>query len=198
METKDKIEFEISGNDFKNLKKFRKQHEDCLCCFDGGQFTYSFVPTGLGLLATVECACGQTLSLGDYMDYDSDEYDENKNRVLTPEDKVNEKFEAAAIIIMQLKNPRIYRLEYHSEQNFDAIYTVAKAGALWADERIGRCILDIWTLSKQGKVTKNYDGLDESAKIEKFYKYFEEHIRKEIAKYDCVNITILRYLGLSD
>lgn len=198
METKDKIEFGISGNDFKNLKKFRKQHEDCLYGFTGGKFEYSFTPTGLGMIVSVKCTCGQTLSLGDYMDYEFGEYDEKKNRVLTPGDKENRKFEDAAVRIIQLKNPKIYRLTYRSEQNFDAIYTAAKAGALWADERIGRCILDIWTSSKQWKITKNYEGLDESAKIEKFYNYFEEHLREEIAKYDCVNITLLRYLGLSD
>ncbi len=105
METKDKIEFEISGNDFKNLKKFRKQHEDCLYGFTDGKFEYSFTPTGLGMIVSVKCTCGQTLSLGDYMDYESGEYNEKKNRVLTPEDKENEKFEAAAIIIISLKIP---------------------------------------------------------------------------------------------
>lgn len=29
METKDKIAFEIEGNDLKNVKKFRKQHKNC-------------------------------------------------------------------------------------------------------------------------------------------------------------------------
>ena len=30
METKDKIEFEISGEQLKNVKKFRKQHKNCV------------------------------------------------------------------------------------------------------------------------------------------------------------------------
>ena len=58
METKDKITFEIEGNDLKNVKKFRKQHKNCFQGMTSEQFEYSFTPTGLGLAASVKCSCG--------------------------------------------------------------------------------------------------------------------------------------------
>ena len=40
METKDKITFEIEGNDLKSVKKFRKQHKNCFQGVTGEQFEY--------------------------------------------------------------------------------------------------------------------------------------------------------------
>lgn len=88
MAQKDGITFEIKGNDLKNVNKFCKQHKNCFHGAAGEQFVYSFLPTGLGLLTTVKCSCGQTLEIGDFMDYDSGGYDEEKCRVLTEEDHV--------------------------------------------------------------------------------------------------------------
>ena len=38
METKGKILFEITGNDLRNVKKFRKQHKNCFQGVTGEQF----------------------------------------------------------------------------------------------------------------------------------------------------------------
>ena len=36
------------------------------CGAIGGRFTYNFTPTGLGLITTMECACGEKLELTDF------------------------------------------------------------------------------------------------------------------------------------
>lgn len=37
----------------------------------------------------------------------------------------------------------------------------------------------------------NYKNLNEEEKIAAFYKYFEEHVREELSKYDCRNKDLL-------
>ena len=48
METKDKIEFEISGEQLENVKKFRKQHRNCVMGTVADRFEYTFIPTSMG------------------------------------------------------------------------------------------------------------------------------------------------------
>lgn len=192
METKDKITFEIDGNDLKNVKKFRKQHKNCFQGMTGEQFEYCFTPTGMGLAASVKCSCGQTLTIGSFMDYDSGEYDEYENRVLTEEDHKNQKFEDAVLRILQMKSPRLFRIGFGKDQNFDMIYAISAYGiAAVGDERIRKCILWLCDCGKNGKEIKNYEGLNEEEKIAAFYKYFEDHVREELRKYDCRNKGLL-------
>ena len=192
METKDKITFEIEGNDLKNVKKFRKQHKNCFQGTTGEQFEYSFTPTGLGLAASVRCSCGQSLTIGSFMDYDSGEYDEFENRVLTEEDHKNKRFEDAVLRILQMKSPRLFRIGFQKDQSFDMIYAISAYGiASVGDERIGRCILWLCDRGKNGKEIWNYEGLNEEEKIAAFYKYFEDHVRDELNKYDCRNKGLL-------
>ncbi len=179
METKDKISFEITGNDLKNVKKFRKQHKDCFKGMAGECFEYSFIPTGLGLMASVKCSCGQTLTLGSFLDYESGEYDENKNGVLSEQDCRNKKFEDAVQRILQLKNPKLFRIGFRAEQNFEAIYNYSVGVAAFADERISKCILWKIDRGKHGELIENYKGMNDKEKINAFYDYFEEHVRVE-------------------
>lgn len=188
METKDKITFEIEGNDLKNVKKFRKQHKNCFKGMTGEQFEYSFTPTGMGLAASVKCSCGQTLTIGSFMDFDSGEYYEYENRVLTEEDRKNKRFENAVLRILQMKSSCLFRIGFQKEQNFDMIYAISAYGiASVGDERIGRCILWLYDCGKHGEQINNYKDLNEEEKIAAFYKYFEEHVREELNKYDCRN-----------
>ena len=197
METKDKITFEIEGNDLKNVKKFRKQHKNCFQGMTGEQFEYSFTPTGMGLAASVKCSCGQSLTIGSFMDYDSGEYDEYDNRVLTEEDHKNKKFEDAVLHILQLKSPRLFRIGFGKDQSFDMIYAISAYGiASVGDERIRRCILWLCDHEKNGKEIRNYEGLNEEEKIAAFYKYFEDHVRDELNKYDCRNKGLLDALEI--
>ncbi len=197
MEAKDKIVFEITGNDFENVKKFRNQHKDCFQGMAGEQFEYSYIPTGLGTAISVKCSCGQVIKLGDFLDYDSGEYNEDQNRVSTEEDKKNEKFEEAALRILQMKNPRLCRMAFGKDQDFDLIYMISTYGiASLADERIGKCILWMNRRDTNGKRIENYKNLDEKEKIEAFFKFFEEHVREELLKYDCKNKKLLEILEL--
>lgn len=195
MAQKDGITFEIKGNDLKNVNKFCKQHKNCFHGAAGEQFVYSFLPTGLGLLTTVKCSCGQTLEIGDFMDYDSGGYDEEKCRVLTEEDHKNEAFEEAALQILQMKSPRLFRIGYQKEQSFDLIYAIAALGiASVADKRISKCILWQNERSVYGEKIDHYQGLDEAGKISVFFQYFEDHVRGELRKYDCKNKNLLNAL----
>ena len=179
MDSNDNISFEINGNDYINLKKFQKQHTDCCSGMAGEQFEYTFIPSGLGLAISVKCSCGQTLTLGDFMDYDSGEYSEKDHRVLTDNDRQNKNFEEAVKLILQMKNPRIYKMAFGEEQSFDMIYAISVYGiASIADERISRCILRKYTI-KDGKNIDNYEGLNEKEKIEKFFNHFEKCINVE-------------------
>ena len=60
--------FEITGNDYKLLKKFEKQHKDCMMGSAGDKFTYSFIPSGLGIAIMVSCSCGRELHIGSFME----------------------------------------------------------------------------------------------------------------------------------
>lgn len=187
METKDIIEFEITGNDLKNVKKFRKQHKNCPKGMACEQFEYSFIPTGLGLVISVKCSCGQKLILGNFMDYESGEYDKYKNRVLTEEDHKKEKFEEAALLILQWKDPKIFRLGFLTDQSFELIYAFAVGVSWYVDERIKKCILWKREPDVYREDTDNYRDLDDAGKIEKFYMYFEEGIKAELKKTGCSN-----------
>ena len=198
MEKKDSIVFEIDGKDFKNVKKFWKQHKKCTSGTAGDQFEYSFVPTSLGLAGSVKCSCGQTLSVGDFLDSEPEEYDEDKFRVLTDEDRVNEKFEEAALVILSMKNPRIFRISFLRDQDFETIYAVSVGVASVSDERIARCLLYKRERGRMGELISNYEGMDDQEKIKEFFDNFESGIKKEIAKYNCRNERLLKSLSGSD
>ena len=192
---KGKIAFEISENDYKHVKRFQKQHEKCFGGITGEQFEYSFIPNGLGTAILVKCSCGQILRLGDSLDYDSREYDEYENRVLTEDDHKNKRFEMAVSNILGIKSPVLFRIGFQMEQNVDVILGVALAISGFVDERFSRCILWKYSQKEDGRMNNNYEGLDDAEKVAVFYKYFEEHVREEVLKYDCENDAILSVVG---
>ena len=194
MEKEDKIVFEISGKDYKNLKIFWKQHKNCMRGTAFDQYEYRFVPTGLGLAASVKCSCGQILNVGDFLDSEPEEYDDDKYRVLTEADRINEKFEKAALAILQLKNPRIFRISFLKDQDFETIYTFSAGVASASDDRIGRCMLYKMERGRMGEWISNYENMEDKEKIKKFYDHFESGIKEEIAKYNCRNKQLLRCL----
>ena len=195
MGNEDKIVFEIAGKDYKNLKKFWKQHNKCMRGTACDQFEYSFVPTSLGIAASVTCSCGQTLRVGDFLDKEPEEYDEDKYRVLTEADRVNEKFEEAALEILQLKDPRIFRMSFLKDQDFETIYAVSAGVAAVSDGRISKCMLYKKGQIRMGTSFPNYEDMDVKEKIKTFYDHFESGIKEEIAKYNCRNEQLLRYLS---
>ena len=124
----------------------------------GEKFVYSFIPSGLGTLGEVKCSCGQTLVLGDFMDNDSSDYDENEHSILTNEDQGNKSFEKAVLRIMQMKDPRVFRLMFLKNQTFELIYAISAYGiAYLADERVGRCILWSYSKGERGELINNYN-----------------------------------------
>lgn len=184
------MKFEITGKDCEHVKKFTEQHRNCPMKSLGEQFAYTFIPTGLGIAIEVSCTCGQKILLGDIMENDTKEYDEERYKVLTPEDIENQKFEEAVMSILVLKNPRIFPMIYSCEQNFEMIYSYAIKEARKSDERIFDAILNKNTLENE---EVNYTGTDEE-KIQKFFAYFEDHIREEIKKYHCTNQKLMEEL----
>jgi hypothetical protein len=195
METNDEIVFEITGSDLKRVRKFRRIHKDCPTGMTGEKLEYSFIPTGLGVAIVVKCSCGRTLHIGDFLDNDEAEYDEEKYKPLTEEDRRNQDFEHEALSILQIKDPRIFRIAFSTEQNLDTIYAIALAGTMRvADDRLSKCILPRYDIDQNGENKDVYAGLSDNEKIEKFYSYFESHVREELRKYNCQDKHLLRKL----
>ncbi len=69
MDASKEMIFCISGENFKKLEEFRRVHmKTCRAKYPdslGAMFTYEFIPTGLGCLATVKCLCGAEEYIGD-------------------------------------------------------------------------------------------------------------------------------------
>ena len=187
------MQFEITGKDCEKVEKFIAQHKNCPMGSAGDHFTYTFIPTGIGMATTVTCSCGQKILLGDFSNHEPEDYDEEKYKVLTKEDIDNKEFEDLAVSILNMKNSRVFRMAYSCEQNFETIYEYAMGVARRENKRILNAILCKNTLS-DGK--ENYVGTDEE-KIQKFFAYFEDNIRKEIQKYHCTNQRLMEELGLN-
>lgn len=185
------MKFEITGRDCEHVKKFTEQHKDCPMKSLGEKFAYTFIPTGIGIAITVSCTCGQKILLGDIVENDTEEYDEERYKVLTQEDIDNQNFEEAVMSILHHKNPRTFQMIYSCEQNFEMIYTHAIKVARKSDERISNAILYKNTFENE---EENYTGTDEE-KIQRFFSYFEECIRKEIEKYHCTNQSLMSLLA---
>lgn len=195
MGTKDKIEFEISGEQLKNVKRFRKQHKKCVMGTFADRFEYTFMPTSLGLVASIKCSCGRSMPLGDFMDFESEGYDEDKYGVLTEEEKENSEFEEAAKRILFFRNPQHFRMAFRQAMTFELLYTYVIGLSAYADRRIRESILYKYNLDKYHKEILNYKDCEESKKIEKFFKYFIKSVKKEISKYDCKDEMLLQYLN---
>lgn len=195
MEYKDKIEFEIMGQDFENVKKFRKQHSNCFKGMCAEQFEYTFVPSSLGLMASIKCSCGQSMSIGDFMDREPTDYDEDRYRVLTEQDHKNAEFEEVAKMILILRNPRMFRIAFRKPMTFELLYAYVGGLIRCADERIKKAFLYKYDVDKYHSKIPNYKGCSEAEKIEKFFEYFRKKIKYEITKYDCKDEQLIKYLN---
>jgi hypothetical protein len=63
-----------------------------------------------------------------------------------------------------------------------------------SDERVEKCILWKYSRGENGELIDNYKDLDEKAKIEAFYCYFERNVLKELSKYGCTDEKLLNML----
>ena len=185
--------FKIEGNDAVNMSKFRKLHEKCACGSAGDKMSYTFTPTAMGVAITVKCSCGQKLMLGNFMDYDSGNFDKEKNRPLTKEDLINKEFEEDVMNILFFEDPRSCRIASASDQTFDMIFFYAVGLATHADKRISSSILYKYPVDGYHSQKNNYTGTEQE-NIALFYKHFKEKIRGEVKKYDCQNKRLLAKL----
>ena len=197
MEFKDKIEFEVSGKDFTNVKKFRKQHKNCNMGMTAEQFEYSFTPTSLGLMATIKCSCGRSMTIGNFMDREAADYDEEKYKVLTEQDRKNAEFEDAVRSILILRKPQMFRIAFRKPITFELLYAYMAGFIKHADERLGEAFLYKYDMDKYHNEVPNYKGCSEEVKIEKFFEYFINKIKEEISKYDCRNEQLIKELNIS-
>ncbi len=73
MNTSKEMIFCVSGENFKKLEEFRQVHmKTCRAKYldsFGAMFTYEFIPTELGCLATVKCPCSAEEYIGDNLLY---------------------------------------------------------------------------------------------------------------------------------
>lgn len=185
--------FEISGADADRLKRFKEQHKDCPMGMAFDKFSYTFIPTGLGMATKVKCSCGQTLRLGNFMDFEADDYDEKEHGPLSDENLNNKKFEEEALLILKLENPRYCRMAFGKEQSFVLLYTYVTGFALAADERIARCLLYKKSYDEKHNTIENYSG-DEAEDIALFFGHFKEKLRLELENYSCKNDRLIKKL----
>lgn len=86
--------------------------------------------------------------------------------------KNNEDFEKAARLILQLRDPRSFKIVFGEEPSFATVYAYALGIAVFSDARIKNAI----KLKKQegilGALETNYTGTD-AENIKEFYEYFE-------------------------
>ncbi len=186
MTSKEKIIFEINGADAKKLKRFERQHKNCPMGMEGGRFSYTFTPTGLGLAITVKCLCGQQLFLGNFLDGPSEEYDEKSLRPLTEDDIKNKQFEDAAQMILNLEDRKFFKMAMGLEQIFEIVYAYAVGVARYGDPRISKAILYKVSVDALHRQVKNYTGTEEE-NLEKFFEHFRSVVLEEMDKYHSDN-----------
>lgn len=181
--------FRIPGYQEDLLKKFMKKHRKCGVGTAADQYSYTFIPTSLGMAIYVKCGCGCELMLGDFLD-DIREY-----REIEPKLKDVDSFEKAAYAILSKKQVSFRRLAFRAgDYPFEQVYTYAVGIAYMADSRIGESILWKVQQDKNGCWIPTYNGTDEE-NLELFMDYFEKHIKQEVKKYDCKNEKLLELLN---
>ena len=112
------------------------------------------------------------------------------------EERDNKRFEEAVFRILQMRDPKTYRMLFLKEQSFELIYDISVYGIVpLSDERIGRCILWKYSRGENGEPIDNYKGLDEGAKIDVFYRFFEKHVSTELSKYGCTDKKLIDMLN---
>ena len=189
------LHFAITGRDYIKLRKFKIQHRKCYSGMTGDQFTYSFTPSGLGEAVTVSCSCGQKLLLGNFCDYEAEDYDPLKHPVMSEQDRQNEAFEKAIYSLLIVRKPRLFRIGFLTDQTFEGIYAYACGLAQNADRRFSASVLSKTTYKKNGRQMDNYETCHtDREKIDLFYEYFIKNIEKELSSYECKNEQLLKLL----
>lgn len=68
--------FELGKDELKELNRWEADHnKTCIYANPmnqgaiGGRFTYSFTPTGLGVISKIDCACGESVDLTNYNEW---------------------------------------------------------------------------------------------------------------------------------
>jgi hypothetical protein len=67
------LSFELTKEQVEKYKKWNEEHKK-VCKLNerstiGGRLTFQFTPTGLGVIESVQCACGEKLELTDINDW---------------------------------------------------------------------------------------------------------------------------------
>ncbi len=191
MNSNDDLEFKISGRDLKNVKKFQRLHKNCSKGMAFDQFEYSFVPTSFGVLGTVKCSCGRKMTVGSFMDHEPEEFNPAKYGVMTMQDHENERLEQSAELILNLKNPRIFRMSYMMDQTFQMVADLAFAMAICTDKRLVDCIPQKYSTDDKLGFLENCASMEDKDKIQVFFRFFEEHLRELLEGYGCQNEHLL-------
>lgn len=108
-------------------------------------------------------------------------------------------FESAALKILLLKEPKVFREGFKTDQNFESVYAFAvgvAVGMAGVDDRLSGCILKKHGNSFSGGVLDNYEGLTDEQKVTAFYSYFLDRVRYELSTYHCKNTRLLKAVGI--
>ena len=141
------VHFQISGKDYERLLEFKGIHKDCARGMVGDQFSYNFVPTSLGMLATVKCSCGREIHLGDFMDHDG----EGNLPVLTSEQRKAEREKKAYRLIMAYKKPVARRITKCTWEMVSAFTAGVAAGAEALEEQVRNAARAVEAAGREGR-----------------------------------------------
>jgi len=66
------MNFQLDNKQLKDYIEWDKKHQCKFknnCGAIGGRLTFTFTPTGLGVIIKVKCACGEELDLSNYEEW---------------------------------------------------------------------------------------------------------------------------------
>lgn len=117
---KKELLFSITSKDFDQLNSFQKLHKDCPCGMAGEKYSYSFCPSGLGTAITVRCSCGRKLTIGNFLDYESNE---QARSPVTFESLQRDNADRITSLIMNLKDSKVRKLYQTEGSLFEYLMT---------------------------------------------------------------------------
>ena len=146
-ETTEGLHFQITGRDYKTLKKFEEIHKDCAQGMVADQFSYTFIPTSVGLAISVRCSCGRKIWLGSIMDHDG----EGNLSVLTSEQRKAEREKRAYRLVMAYKKPVARRITRCTWEMVSAFTAGVTAGAEALEEQVRNAARAAEAAKKEGR-----------------------------------------------
>ncbi len=108
----------------------------------------------------------------------------------------NKHFEEAVLRILQMKDPKTYR-RFFLKSSPSNSYMISRytGSCLYPTNGEEGASYGSIAGGENGEPIDNYKGLDEGAKIDAFYRFFEKHVSTELSKYGCTDKKLIDMLN---